>query len=189
MGKYKSYIFLGITVLILLLVGYCVAKNSKGKTEENEVIKPVEEKIDTIIKKPEQNNNNSNLKANTVFENNQAVDFNNQKNKKNKSYKNSININESGQEDVKIDIKGGLKFDGNTISWPSELVRANSLILRLISKSGSKRDINVTSEAEYLFNPGNKEAGFYSVELIVNDEKFNLKNKLFNPNFKFQCSE
>jgi hypothetical protein len=36
MGKYKSYIFLGITVLILLLVGYCVAKNSKGKKEEKE---------------------------------------------------------------------------------------------------------------------------------------------------------
>jgi hypothetical protein len=33
MGKYKSYIFLGITLVILLLVGYCVAKSSKEKNE------------------------------------------------------------------------------------------------------------------------------------------------------------
>jgi hypothetical protein len=34
MGKYKSYIFLGVTLVILLLVGYCVAKSSKEKKEE-----------------------------------------------------------------------------------------------------------------------------------------------------------
>jgi hypothetical protein len=34
MGKYKSYIFLGITLLVLLLVGYCVARNSKNNEKK-----------------------------------------------------------------------------------------------------------------------------------------------------------
>lgn len=154
MGKYKSYIFLGITLFILMIVGYCVAKNSKKKKDEKEEVKTEQtiEKSNLPIS-PEQNENQEvkqiPVKTNTTVNNvKQQVQVSQPITK-------TIKTPEKEIEDIPS-LKVGLKVgENNLISWNSILKNSSKYKLQLViyRKGQIYSEEDVTGKSSIIYDP------------------------------------
>ena len=146
MGKYKSYIFLSITLIILLLVGYCVAKNSKEKKEEKEEKK---ENVNTPI--PQPTNGSPEPEPTT------SVD---PKTNENPEPKGRVQITQEHlpveeKEDIPS-LKVGLKVgENNLISWNTDLKNSSKFKLQLVvyRKGQIYSEEDVTGKSSIIYDP------------------------------------
>ncbi len=154
MGKYKSYIFLGITLFILMIVGYCVAKNSKKKKDEKEEVKTEQtiEKSNLPIS-PEQNETQegSQIQKDT----HKPVNNVEQPIQSTQVTQKTTNIPKKEIEDIPS-LKVGLKVgENNFISWNSILKNSSKYKLQLViyRKGQIYSEEDVTGKSSIIYDP------------------------------------
>ena len=146
MGKYKSYIFLGLTLFVLMIVGYCVAKNSKKKKDEKE-----EMKTEQSMEKP-------NLPVTPVQNENQDV--------KHIPVKTNTTVNNVDQPvqatqvtpktikipEIDIDLKVN---DNNNVSWNPRLADGSISLSLIFERNGQVvENTDVSNLSSYTYIPG-----------------------------------
>ena len=180
MGKYKSYIFLGLTVLILLLVGYCVAKNSKGKKEDKkEVVKTEEGNVVTdSISQEQEVDNVKPIENNTINQQNKQVKPENEVTElpKPKQVKQEI-------YDAKLEFRGN-----NYISWNPKLATSGASLSLIIERNGSQVEVvDVSGVSGHSYVPGS-EGDLKKTKVILKIEGVEYKGKTFFTTNEFTCS-
>jgi hypothetical protein len=182
MGKYKSYIFLGLTVLILLILGYCVAKKRTGKKEEEiikEVVKTEEVINDSLTKSPERKGEVIITERKKIIQRYETV------------VKPESQISESPMsKQVQQEIYDAqLEFRGNNyISWNSKLANSATSLFLVIERGGNQVDmIEVTGKIGHTYSPGS-EGDLKKTKVLLKIDGVQFKGKTSFTTNEFTCS-